>query len=348
MYRLATFLTPPTSPRSRSSNDVFLTGKWYTQPTTTSGPPTLTWSIKTINSGNWESVAWASSIGTLAAVASNFTTTSISESLDGVTWNTETSVSSGPWTCVAWSPDAGIFCALANSGGGADQGMTSSDGITWTSHSTVPKNHWKGICWSSEKGLFVGVGSAASIITSSDGVTWATHAVTNIQASSVCWSAALGIFCTVGFAFGTSAAMTSSDGSAWTVRTTPNGPNGTCEWHSVIWSPTLALFVATGQDASTSGGMVMTSPDGSTWTLQTIPSIGLLTSVVWSPSKAILVAVNNNGAAPGVIISSDGITWTADSSAPTGGQWTSIVWMDTANTFVVVGYGAEVMLGQYV
>ena len=338
------FLTPPTSPRSRSSNDVFLTGKWYNQPitpttTTTSGPPTLTWSNETINDCRWESVAWASSIGTLAAVASNGTTTSISESLDGVTWNAETSVSSGPWTCVAWSPDVGIFCSLANSGGGTDQGMTSSDGITWTSHSTVPKNQWKGICWSSEKGLFVGVGSAASIITSSDGVTWATHAVTNIQASSVCWSAALGIFCTVGFAFGTSAAMTSSDGSAWTVRSTPNGPNGTCEWHSVIWSPTLALFVATGQDASTSRGMVMTSPDGSTWTLQTIPATGNLPSVVWSPDKGILIAL-------GTIISSDGITWTTDSSAPAG-QWTSIVWMDTANTFVVVGYDG-VMLGQYV
>ena len=81
--------------------------------------------------------------------------------------------------------------------------------------------------------------------------------------------------------------MTSSNGSTWTLQTTPNT--------SVTWSSICSngsnVFVAIGNGGGNSTNRVMTSSDGSTWT-QGTSSANIWSSICYGNS--LFVAVTND------------------------------------------------------
>lgn len=103
---------------------------------------------------------------------------------------------------------------------------------------------------------------------------------------------------------------TSPDGKTWTNITS----GGVLGGRSVIWVPSLSLFVGAMGTTGTCG--VETSPLGVTWTNRTIPStVGMpsLGNSIAFGASILVAAVGNTGQ---VISSPDGITWTARGTTP--------------------------------
>jgi len=99
--------------------------------------------------------------------------------------------------------------------------------------------------------------------------------------------------------------MTSTDGTAWTLRTTPDG--SLRKWENVIYVASKNLLVAVTQ---TRGGFnLVTSSDGITWTVgKTSGTVPSLIDIVWSEAKSLYVVVA--GFSFGMKSSPDLITWT--------------------------------------
>jgi hypothetical protein len=90
---------------------------------------------------------------------------------------------------------------------------------------------------------------------------------------------------------------TSTNLTAWTVRTWITGtplPN----W--AAWNGTTWVVVA-------NGGNIATSPNGITWTKQTSPTVNNLLWIDWNTVDNLFVAIGNNMT---VLTSPNGITWT--------------------------------------
>jgi hypothetical protein len=113
-------------------------------------------------------------------------------------------------------------------------------------------------------------------------------------------------------AVGSSAAMTSSDGTTWTARTIPAASYVAAAWNGTV-------FAAVGTNAAA------TSPDGITWTARTLA--GTVFGVVWNGT--VFVAVGTDTA----LTSPDGITWTAR-TIPAGG-YRAVAW--SGSRFAAVG-----------
>lgn len=208
-----------------------------------------------------------------------------------------------------------------------------------------------------------------------DTITFATAGTGGVSRlwKEMAWSEDLGIFVAVGnTASSSSNAMSSTNGTSWTSRTTPTNQlyNGVCwgsgagvfvavgasgavmtssngtSWTSrtgsnggnnaVCWSESEGLFVAVG--ATGSGTRVQTSPDGITWTTRTSAANNSWQDVVYSPSLDLFVAVSSDGASGRVMTSPDGITWTLRTDANAlAGSWYSIDWSPELGIFVACG-----------
>lgn len=114
------------------------------------------------------------------------------------------------------------------------------------------------------------------------------------------------------------AVATSSDGTTWTLRTTPGST-----WTDVAYSPTLNRFVAVGV-----GNCVMTSSDAITWTAATLT--GAWNAICWSVDLSIFVAVGDLGV---IATSPDGITWTSRTS-PNTVDYVAVKWIPALAIFV--------------
>lgn len=152
------------------------------------------------------------------------------------------------------------------------------------------------------------VGAVPAAATAGDGVTWvAQGSIPSGEWKSVTYGN--GRFVAVG-ATG-SYVMTSSDGVTWIART----PAENNYWQSVTYGN--SLFVAV---ASTGTNRVMTSPDGITWTPHAATA-----AVAWhavSYGNNVFVAVGDSG---NVMTSSDGSTWSAQTSAVPSFSWQRLV-----------------------
>ncbi len=147
---------------------------------------------------------------------------------------------------------------------------------------------------------------------------------------SVCWSSELLQFVAVATTGTTSSIMTSTNGTTWTNRTSPNTNN----YEGVCWSPKLGLYCAVA--TSGTGNRVSTSPDGITWIARTTPADNSWNFVCWSEEVSLFVAVSSTGTATGrVMTSSDGITWTLR-NAYSGGNWTSVCWAKERSIFIAI------------
>jgi len=304
-----------------------------------SSPDGVTWTTRTIGSGNWTSITWDVTLALFVAVRSGATATSA----NGTTWTvtyqntydhtwTAQSPDAEAWQAVCWSPELSLFVAVANSTPGKI--ATSSDGITWTTR-TEPANTsdlW-GVCWSPELSLFVavgGTGDTEQIVTSPNGITWtARTAPESKEYRAICWSPELSLFVAVGG----DAVATSTDGVSWTAQS----PAQSNSWYAVCWSPALLLFVAVSLNGS---NRVMTSANGTSWTARSASQLSEWTSVVWSPELNIFVAVGYTtyGATGQIMTSTNGTSWTTRTPASSI-TFLSICWAPELSLFYAVGFG---------
>ncbi len=163
---------------------------------------------------------------------------------------------------------------------------------------------------------------------SNDGITWDDSGGTTANTwQSLCWASGLSLFVAVG----TSAVMTSPDGTVWTARSDIGG--GTNTWFSVCYAPSLGLLCAV-QQTTGGAGCIMTSPDGITWTSRTPPGLSWTPNAIcWSTDLSLFCVVGNPD---GVMTSPDGITWTVRAPAVESNDWFSVCWASSISKFVAV------------
>lgn len=189
----------------------------------------------------------------------------------------------------------------------------------------------KHVVYAPELNLWVAVG-LNGVMTSPDGFNWTNQ----VEAEdnfwrSVCWSSDLGLFvaCSDG-GVGSNRFMSSPDGITWTARTHDLAGGS---HKSVVWSPALGLFCATGFS-----GNIQTSPDGINWTKRTSPEANSWGGVCWSPDDAQFVAVGYGGTFY-AITSPDGINWTG--RAAVANTYNRVAYGN--GIYVAVGIGGDIM-----
>jgi hypothetical protein len=177
------------------------------------------------------------------------------------------------------------------------------------------------VVYSSSLSLFVAVGIDASNVpyiqtSNQEGITWNAASLVGLpfQPHGIAWSPTLAMYAMCGLnASGTKAIATSTDGTNWTERDSPN------TLYSMAWSPELSLFVAMGR-------YIATSPDGVTWTERTNPTTNSFPGICWAAELGLFVAVSwGGGAGQRVLTSPDGITWT-EHAATEAVNWKDVAW----------------------
>jgi hypothetical protein len=264
----------------------------------------ITWVQVASPSGNWRDIAYSPSRSLFVAVKSDGTSTDIITSNNGVTWTSRTTpIISGGLASIVYSVSLGLFVAVSENPG-TNAIITSSDGINWTLR-TNPANGYSSVTFGN--GLFVAVGGTG-ISTSIDGITWIARtcpAVSSGLTSVIYGGAKFVAVAKSGNNINEHLSITSTDGITWALGNICPW-NGIGSWASVSYSPTLALYVVV--SGSTLGSIyAASSPDGITWTTRTIAS-GDYRKVFWC--NGLLSFVTNLGN-----ISSDGITWSAGTTA---------------------------------
>lgn len=207
-------------------------------------------------------------------------------SSDGITWTKRTTVNATLHS-VAWSPSLGLFAAVGrNPANTAQIIVTSPDGITWTSRSSGSTATLNKVIWTGSN--FLAVGNNQVVVSSTNGVTWSTiyTGTTNYHFRSVLWDGSKYV---AAGSSGLNGIYTSSTGTAWTARTSPNSLYG------VTWSG--SLYVAVGFDGNA------TSTDGLSWTSYTAPFSSVWRSVTFDGTNFYA------GLRGGNAKSSDGVNW---------------------------------------
>jgi hypothetical protein len=241
---------------------------------------------------SWTSICWSPQLRLFAAVATGGTNRVMTSS-NGITWFIQTQgVPLNVWASICWAAEIGLF--IATSHNGAERIMTSKDGITWVPTSQgVPLQIYNSICWSPQLRLAVAVAydGVNQVIYSRDGTNWSRGVTPNSSSwRAICWSPELGLFVAVAQG-GNNRVMTSIDGITWMGGIT-SAP--VTELFSVVWSPQLKLFMATGF-TNASVNRVMTSPDGIVWNVRFASAANQWWGSCWSPELGIFVAVATNG-----------------------------------------------------
>ncbi len=208
----------------------------------------------------------------LGAGATTATSDLFRTSPDLTTWSSPSTLNAG----FADTSTSGIFGAATDGTTLVLVGQTSTnvpqithstDAITFTNAvlPVVGSGTMRGAAYGNGVWVACGATDVSDFWSSVDGHTW-TSSTEPVgwtgNATCVWFSQDLNQFCAVG---STGKIATSPDGTTWTLQTSPFGAS---EVYRVVWSVTLALWVAVA-DAQ----QVATSPDGVTWTSQT-PSWG--------------------------------------------------------------------------
>jgi|GEM_PF-1097987 len=330
-------------------------------------PDGIVWTAHAASAANkWDAIAWSPDLNLFVATSYGCASNCVMTSPDGSNWTNRTAAENNNWNSIVWSHEQSIFVAVAYTG--THRVMTSTNGFDWFPQVEAEANQWFGVTWSSDLGLFVAVASTGThrVMTSINGTSWATADAAAANGwYSITWSHELGLFVATGTSGTNSRVMTSTNGTNWTIRTTPG--DAANRWLSVAWSPTLYLFVAAGYSdgimvspdginwflqtplGNGSGGnaiawspnlglfvapgvgSVMVSPDGSNWTRYTAPS-GTWESVVWAPSLGLFAAVSFQG---NIMTSANGTNWTQQTT-PEANQWFSVAWAPSLGRFVAV------------
>lgn len=299
----------------------------------------LTWTAQDItfnqNAARGVWVDWLN----LFVIAGNSTDEKlISTSPDGEAW---TAVSSNPWKGnvtaaqlyeVAASPTilvgvgtAGVGTAPATAGSAI---CSSTNGTSWTARAAVRGSgvgDVRCVAYSAEQGLWVAAGQdSVPIYTSTDGITWSNPS-TYMDGGAlygICYSPDLDLWVGAGYdPTGEETAFTSPDGTTWTPRSTPLD-DGFGTGFGVCWDTINAQFVMVGQpvDGTVS---IATSPTGATWTGHSSAfddlSSGNARSVALCGTVLVAVGAKDNFSTACVCESSNGATWTEDTTPLSAG-----------------------------
>lgn len=193
-------------------------------------------------------------------------------------------------------------------GPGFNNILLSTDLVNWTTTPTPSTDYSniRGGCFGN--GLYVLCDTITTtpsrIITSPDGITWTPRTTSGVTGVSM-YSGVYGnsVFVFVGGNAptpGTQNVLYSTDGTTWSVRTTPTG-----NWTDVAFGN--GVFVAI-NNAANSTSAIMTSTNGTSWNSRTTPSA----SNGWGKitfGNGKFVAMTNIGEGA-TMTSTDGITWT--------------------------------------
>lgn len=222
----------------------------------------------------------------------------------------------------------------------------SASDLIWTAHDVTgvvtPSSYFAGLMTSADRAtLFTTVVGPGGTITGAlnlRGATleWAAALTITSQPVATPIGAALSNNITINaatgatlVAVGTSAVMSSTNGTAWTART----PAENNQWRSVAYSSSLGLFAAVSLDGT---NRVMTSPTGVTWTARAAAEANEWMDITWSDSLALFVAVAQTGTNR-VMTSTNGTAWVARSAAEAN-QWQRVRFSPSLSLFVAVAY----------
>jgi len=253
----------------------------------------------------WKSITYGK--GLYVAVASGGT--QAASSANGTTWTTRTLSASATWTSVTYGKNR--FVAVASGGTAAAYSL---NGTTWTNSSALPASAtWNNVSYGN--GIYYAVATGSVGATSEDGITWTSRSTA--------------------FATPTITATSKDIIGSFTASTLPQ----TGYWTNVLW--TGSKFVAVGHN-NVDTGYAASSTDGATWTNVTIPSPGGLyeyTAIAYNGSNKYVAFINSSR---NIVTSTDGVSWTAQTTngtnnLPTARAWTDAVFGGTR--FVVVGSG---------
>lgn len=291
------------------------------------------------NSGSWTSIAYSGV--NFVAVASGLTGQDVMTSPDGVSWTLQSTPTTNTLGIQSVGCSATVCVAMntINYLPGATQVLRSTDnGVTWTAYPMIDGG-WASVTATSFG--FAAVCMNCGTAVSSDGITWTLKsppggydAITNGYSGAVAVS---------NQASGQDA-ITSSDGNTWTTRNTPvpqvwkrlslannryfvvdgygqmlsssdaftwmpiatPAPTSMAQsWSKVVYGNGVYVTIAS---VNSAGKNVMTSTDGVTWVLRAMPSSKTADVIIFANGKFVAIT---GGLA---LVSSDGITWTVNTS----------------------------------
>ena len=302
--------------------------------------------------------------------------TNIWTSLNGITWTSRATLTAGNCRSIAWNGTQ--FLVL----GSSTWCSTSPDGFTWTMRNTQPSTTLVRATWNSVSTQWVVADTSPAIWTTPNAINWTQRQntiITNATVQSFAWAPQLGLWALVG-GTSTNLATASDANGVWITRLTTQIGTANCvawngslfvagggtnvqiytstdgvTWNSqgaggvswtsvfgVAWSSSLSIWVAVGQNSTTSG-VIASSTNGTSWTSRSITIFG-------ANGAGFCVAVNTNGnlfVAGGTSVStfaysSNGTTWlqgTAGTSITSTVR--GVVWANQISLWVAVGNGTN-------
>ena len=244
------------------------------------------------NTGIWYGMTFGNGTFVVVGNGSGGSAATVMTSTDGISWTAKTLDQLGlgipfvSWYDVTYGN--GQFVAVGSQG----RVMSSPDGATWTLRSTPSTISLEAVTYGN--GQFVAVGAQGGVMTSPDGIAWTLR--TTPDTSTHWYGVTYGtpgpgsgspLFVAVAaFTGGTNAVMTSTNGIAWTLRTSPATPT---RWHDVTYGDGVFVAVAFGGNTDS----IMTSTDGTTWTLPSYTGSGDWDEVVYG--DGLFVTMGNSG-----------------------------------------------------
>jgi len=228
----------------------------------------------------------------------------VGTSPDGVTWTEQTADTFNHIQMYALASTANTFAIVGDFGAV----FTSPDGQTWTSYTAGVSGGLRGLV--ALGGSFYAVGDKGTVVTSTTATNWTVLTTSVGNASQLNGIAAgNGVFAAVGEPAvdgpgkGQAVIQTSPDGVIWTPRS-----SGTSNHlSSVIYAKDR--FIAVG---SQSTAVILSSPDGAAWSRYDLPADSVPYMATYGNNLFVVVGTGPNGGM--ALTSSDGVTWTANSS----------------------------------
>lgn len=167
-----------------------------------------TWTYTYLAGRVFSSIVWCEDL--LLFVATDYNTSKVARSADGVSWTDSTTSLTSPKD-IAYSKALKVFCVVGLVG----KIWTSTDAITWFLHTDLlAPDDLESVAYSETRFLFVACGLNGTIRTSVDGVEWTTQTSgTTSQLTCVAYSDELAQWCVGSFG---AAVFYSYDAITWT------------------------------------------------------------------------------------------------------------------------------------
>jgi hypothetical protein len=243
-------------------------------------PDGINWTFRTTPTGSWSSIAWSPEANKFVAVGIGSSNNMIYSS-DGINWATAP-IGINALNAITWSPEKHQFVAT---GIATIPSVTIAPDLTTTS-APVGALGLTSVKWSKNDNIYVATAGGTGLgrtYSSSDGLNWTINNTSPVNGpwNDITYADDKDLFVIVG----TNGVMTSSEGVAWTPRTSPLS-----NLLSVTYSPENSEFVAVGDN-----GGVQISPDGINWTVVSLSTTNNWRGIAWSPELSRYVGAASTG-----------------------------------------------------